>query len=92
LDCSNFAETCNAAIRRAKGEYVLLLSPYLEATSEAWLESLLQHARKSEVGAVGSKIMLPSGKVLQAGLILDDAEDNAADTHPVSTDTAIPVP
>jgi GT2 family glycosyltransferase len=83
LDCSHFAGMCNAAIRHTKGDYILLLSPDLEATSEAWLENLLQHAQRSEVGAVGGKLMSPSGEVLQAGLILYEPEGNAeADALP----------
>jgi GT2 family glycosyltransferase len=80
LDCSTFSKVCNAAVRHTESEYVLLLNPNLEATSEGWLENLLQHAQRPEVGAVGGKIKLPSGEVLQAGLILDEAKDNASDT------------
>ena len=80
LNSSTFSGMCNAAVRHASSEYVLLLTPHLEATSEGWLENLLRHAQRPEVGAVGGKIKLPSGEVLQAGLILDEAKDNTSDT------------
>ncbi len=70
-------ETYNAAIEQAEGEYVLLLDPALEALSEWWLEALLQHAQRTEVGAVGGKLVSQDGHTLQAGLVLDpeDRED-----------------
>lgn len=61
----------NAAIRKSRGEYVLMLAPDLEAASEDWLEAMLQHAQRSEVGAVGGKLTRPDGTVFQAGLTLD---------------------
>lgn len=67
-------ELYNSAIERADGEYVLLLDPGLEALSEGWLEALLQHAQRAEVGAVGGKLLSPEKHILQAGLILDPEE------------------
>ena len=69
----------NAAVRKAEGEYVLILDPNFEAASEGWLESMLQHAQRPEVGAVGGRLLLPSGQVLQAGLrLVDDEADSSA--------------
>lgn len=73
LEGSTFSGLCNAAVRRAGGEHILILDPDLEAVSDGWLERLLQHAQRPEVGAVGGKLYLPSGPVFQAGLLLDDA-------------------
>lgn len=67
-------ELYNSAIERAEGEYVLLLDPGLEALSEGWLEALLQHAQRPEIGAVGGKLLSPEKHILQAGLILDPEE------------------
>jgi GT2 family glycosyltransferase len=69
---SNLCELYNAAVQQAQGEYVLLLSPHLEATSDEWLENMLQHAQRPEVGAVGGRLILPPDWIFQAGLILDD--------------------
>ena len=74
LEGSSFSELCNAAIRRAEGEYVLILDPHLEAPSERWLEAMLQHAQRPEVGAVGGCLILQSGKLLHGGLALDEPE------------------
>lgn len=77
LDTPTLTRLYNSAVRRSGGEYVLLLDSSLEA-SEGWLESLLQHAQRSEVGAVGGKIVSPSEEVLQAGLILDGGASNGS--------------
>ena len=73
-EASTPLKTYNAAIEQAKGEYILLLDPGLEALSEGWLEALLQHAQRAEVGAVGGKLISEKGHTLQAGLVLDPEE------------------
>lgn len=67
-------ELYNAAVAQADGEYVLILDPDSEAASDGWLEALLQHAQRPEVGAVGGKLISEEGQTLQAGLILDPEE------------------
>jgi GT2 family glycosyltransferase len=61
----------NTAVKQADGEYVLLLDPGLGALSTGWLEALLQHAQRAEVGAVGGKLVSEEGNTLQAGLVLN---------------------
>ena len=73
-------ELCDAAIRYATGEYVVLLDPDLEALSDGWLEALLQHAQREDVGAVGGKLVSREGRILQAGLILDPELENSPQT------------
>lgn len=75
LEHANLSDLRNAVVRRTTGEYVLMLNPGLEATSERWLEGLLQHAQRPEVGAVGGKLTLASGETFEAGLILDGGTD-----------------
>jgi glycosyltransferase involved in cell wall biosynthesis len=54
----------------ARGEYLLLLSTYAVITDGAWLDELLNHGRREEVGVVGGKLFSPDGYVLHAGMIL----------------------
>lgn len=90
LGGSTLAGLYNAAVRRSGGEYVLILSSGLEAASEDWLRGLLQHAQRPEVGAVGGKIMSPSGNTLEAGLILNGnpANENVRLYRPCKRQTA----
>ncbi|MGE1177252.1 glycosyltransferase family 2 protein [Pseudomonas sp. BW7P1] len=60
----------NAASRQAQGEYLVLLAADAEVVNPNWLDSMLNHALRPEVGVVGAKLVDRDGKVSQAGLIL----------------------
>lgn len=60
----------NQLCREAKGDYVLLLSPDIEITQSSWLDEMLNHALRPEVGIVGAKVLFPTGSVRHAGMIL----------------------
>jgi glycosyltransferase domain-containing protein len=60
----------NAASQQAQGEYLVLLAADSEVVNPNWLESLLNHAQRPEVGVVGPKLIDRDGKVTQAGLVL----------------------
>ncbi|MDH0749144.1 glycosyltransferase [Pseudomonas sp. GD03842] len=64
------ADVRNFAATQARGEYLLMLSVYAVIADAGWLDELLNHGRRSEVGVVGAKVFSPEGYVLQAGLIL----------------------
>lgn len=54
----------------AQGEYLLLLSGEAVAVSDGWLDELLNHAQRPEVGVVGGKLLSGDGRIDQAGLLL----------------------
>ena len=60
----------NHAAEKARGEYLLLLSGEAAIINAEWLDELLNHAQRPEVGVVGGKLLTPSGRIAQAGLIL----------------------
>ena len=60
----------NAASEQAQGEYLVLLAADSEVVNPNWIDSLLNHAQRPEVGVVGAKLVDRDGKVAQAGLIL----------------------
>jgi glycosyltransferase involved in cell wall biosynthesis len=66
----NVAATRNFAAQQARGEYLLMLDPYAVITRDDWLDELLNHAQRPEVGVVGAKLFNPDGLVVHAGLIL----------------------
>jgi glycosyltransferase domain-containing protein len=61
---------CNAASQQAKGEYLVLLDVEAEIVNSNWIETLLNHAQRPEVGVVGVKLIDRNSKISQAGLIL----------------------
>lgn len=66
----NEAARINFAADQAKGEYLVLLSPSIVICASEWLDELLNHAQRPEVGIVGARLLSPEGTVLHAGLVL----------------------
>lgn len=60
----------NQAATQANGDYLLLLSPDTAVINGTWLDAMVNHAQRPEVGAVGSKLLGADGKVHRAGLVL----------------------
>ena len=66
----NFPRLCNAGVEEARGEYVLFLNNDIEILSGEWLESLLEHAQRKRVGAVGGKLYYPDDQIQHAGIVV----------------------
>jgi O-antigen biosynthesis protein len=66
----NRAQAFNRVVEACRGEYLLLLSEDTAAVREDWLQAMLNHAQRDEVGIVGSKLVSPNGHVRHAGLLL----------------------
>ncbi len=61
---------CNAAVEHARGEMVLWLAAGAAVMKADWLEQLLNHALRPEVGAVSGKLLRGDGTVHHAGMLL----------------------
>lgn len=66
----NFSAMNNAAARAARGAYLLLLNNDTAALHDDWLDEMMGHAIRPDVGIVGAKLLFPNGKVQHAGVIL----------------------
>ncbi|WP_410480852.1 glycosyltransferase [Pseudomonas plecoglossicida] len=64
------AAMCNAAVEEARGEYLLWLDAGSVVLDGDWLQSLLNHAQRPEVGAVGCKLLSRDSTIRQAALVL----------------------
>jgi GT2 family glycosyltransferase len=60
----------NLAAREAKGEVLLFLNNDIEVVAPNWIEAMLEHAQRPEVGAVGAKLVYPDGTVQHAGVVV----------------------
>jgi len=66
----NYSAVNNFGARKAKGKYLLFLNNDTEVISSDWIESMLEHAQRSKIGAVGAKLLYPNDRVQHAGIIL----------------------
>lgn len=63
------AAACNVAATQAAGDYLLFLRPEVAALQAQWLDELLNHGLRPEVGVVGAKTISADGKITHAGLV-----------------------
>jgi GT2 family glycosyltransferase len=66
----NFSRICNIGVKKAGGEYLLLLNNDTEMITPNWIEEMLGHAQREEVGAVGCKLLYPNNTIQHAGVII----------------------
>jgi GT2 family glycosyltransferase len=66
-----FLRTCNAAIQHARGEYVVFLNNDVQVC-DGWLDALVEtFSTQPRAGAVGPKLVYPSGHLQEAGAALN---------------------
>jgi GT2 family glycosyltransferase len=65
----NFAAMNNLGARHATGDVLVFMNDDIEPLDSGWLNVLLAHANRREVGAVGAKLVYPSGAVQHAGIV-----------------------
>ena len=66
----NYSKLNNLAVKKAKGDYLVLLNNDTEIITENWLGVLVGYAMQPHVGAVGPKLLYPDETVQHAGVIL----------------------
>jgi glycosyltransferase involved in cell wall biosynthesis/2-polyprenyl-3-methyl-5-hydroxy-6-metoxy-1,4-benzoquinol methylase len=66
----NFPDICNYGVDKALGDYILFLNNDTEILSEEWLENLLEHAQRTDVGVVGGKLYYPDNRIQHAGIVV----------------------
>jgi GT2 family glycosyltransferase len=67
----NYSAINNFAVARAAGEVLLFLNNDVEALGPDWVERLLEHALRPEVGAAGAKLYFPDDTVQHAGVVVN---------------------
>ncbi len=67
----NYAQINNHAVNMyAKGEHVLLLNNDIEVIAPEWIEAMLEHSQREEIGCVGAKLYYPNDTIQHAGIII----------------------
>ena len=68
----NWSGFNNQAAQVATGQYLLFLNDDIEVTQDDWLDALVEHAQRPEVGVVGPQLLYRNGKVQHAGMFLSN--------------------
>ena len=71
----NFSKIINFGVKYAKGDFLLILNNDVQVINPDWIESMLEHAQRSDVGAVGCKLIYPGNTIQHAGVILGLSPD-----------------
>ena len=66
----NFSSVNNFAVGHTRGDVILFLNNDTEVISRDWLERMVEHVLRREVGIVGSKLYYPDNTIQHAGIIL----------------------
>ncbi|AVS65719.1 O-antigen biosynthesis protein [Paracidovorax avenae] len=66
----NYSAINNAAARVARGEYLILLNNDTATLRGDWLDAMLNHAQRPEVGIVGAKLLHADGTIQHGGVVL----------------------
>ena len=60
----------NDAAKQSQGQWILFLDDTMEIIHPEWLTIMAEHVQRSEVGAVGARLLNPSGTIEHAGIVV----------------------
>ena len=66
----NYSAINNFAVPYARGDVILFLNNDTEVINTGWLTSMVEHAVRKEVGAVGAKLYFPDNSVQHGSVII----------------------
>jgi O-antigen biosynthesis protein len=66
----NYSRMNNDAVRQCRGDLICLLNNDVEVITPDWLEEMVSHALRPEVGAVGAMLYYPNDTIQHAGVII----------------------
>ena len=70
-DHDNPSRALNAAVQKlCRGDYLVFLDADLEVSTRDWIASMLEHAQRASVGAVGARLLYSNGNIHNAGIVL----------------------
>ena len=64
----NYSQLMNCGRSHVDAPYLLMLNNDVVVTTPDWIEALLEHAQRTEVGAVGGRLVYPSGTTQHEGI------------------------
>jgi len=77
----NYSAINNMAVREAKGDYLLLLNNDTNIVQNSWLDRMMAHGQRPDVGVVGARLVFGNQRIQHAGVILGMGANGVAE-HP----------
>jgi glycosyltransferase involved in cell wall biosynthesis len=65
----NYSAINNFAVSKARGSIIALLNNDIVIITPDWLQEMVSHAIRPEIGAVGAKLLYPDGTLQHGGVI-----------------------
>jgi GT2 family glycosyltransferase len=70
----NYSKVVNFASKFVKGEHILFMNDDMEVINDDWIDALLEHSQRPDIGVVGNLLLYPKnnndGQIQHAGVIL----------------------
>lgn len=66
----NYSAIMNFGVSQSQGEHLLLLNDDTDIISADWIEALLEHSQRPEVGVAGAKLLYPDDTFQHGGVIV----------------------
>jgi glycosyltransferase involved in cell wall biosynthesis len=66
----NYSKLNNFGVNQARGDLILLLNNDIEAINGGWLDEMVSHGLRPEIGAIGARLWYPDGTMQHGGVIL----------------------
>jgi O-antigen biosynthesis protein len=66
----NFSRLINLGRKNATGEFLLLLNNDTEVITPDWLEAMMEHVQRKEIGVAGAKLLYDNDTIQHAGVII----------------------
>ena len=64
----NFSAINNLAVGQSEGDILAFLNNDIEIVEPGWLQEMVSHAARPDIGAVGAKLYYPNGNIQHAGV------------------------
>ncbi len=66
----NFSRLINLGRKNSSGEFIILLNNDTEIISPDWIEAMMEHVQRKEIGVAGAKLLYNNDTIQHAGVIV----------------------
>lgn len=66
----NYARQMNLGVEAAEGEFLLFLNNDVELITPGWLDAMVELGQQPDVGAVGARLLFPTGRPQHEGVFV----------------------